>query len=437
MASRPQDVIDAGRLTAWQLVAIAITVVLNALDGFDAAVISFAAPGIAAEWGVPRDVLGWVLSMELIGMAAGSILLGGMADQIGRRATIISSLVIMAAGMYLVTGSTSVTQLSVWRLLTGFGIGGMLSALTAVVTEYSNARFRNLLLAVMIIGYPLGAITGGVIARELLKGGEWRAVFEFGAYATAAAIVLAYMFIPETPAYQFARRRPGALAKINRTLARFGHPTLTHLDEPTPQQAQASMFDILRPGLVRTTMLMTFAYVAHVTCYYFILKWIPKLVVDMGFDPGAAADVLIGAMTGNAIGGLMLGVATQRLSLKYTTVAALCGSFVMVNIFGNSPADIRILIGLAGLMGFCMNAAGVGFYTLLARGYPTHVRATGTGFVIGVGRAGAAMGPAIGGELFATGMTLPAVCLLLATGSLMAAVAVWLLRTPDRNMVYC
>ena len=128
MAGRPQDVIDAGRLSAWQAVAIAVTVVLNALDGFDAAVISFAAPGISAEWGVPRDVLGWVLSMELIGMAAGSILLGGLADQIGRRATIITSLVIMAAGMYLVTGSTSVTQLSVWRLLTGFGIGGMLLA---------------------------------------------------------------------------------------------------------------------------------------------------------------------------------------------------------------------------------------------------------------------------------------------------------------------
>lgn len=437
MAGRPQEIIDSGALSVWQLLAIATTVLLNALDGFDAAVISFAAPGIAAEWHVPKDVLGWVLSMELIGMAAGSVLLGGLADRIGRRPTIVLSLSVMAAGMYLVTTAANVTELSVWRLLTGFGIGGMLSALTAVVAEYSNRRWRNLLLAVMIIGYPLGAIVGGAIARGLLKSGDWRAVFEFGAFATAITIVLALILIPETPAHIFAKRPKDALARINRTLARFHLPVLDALTDPEVHARRQSMLDILRPGLLRTTVLMTIAYVSHVTCYYFILKWIPKLVVDMGFDAGSAADVLIGAMTGNAIGGLALGFVTQKLSLRKTTAVVLCASCVMVNVFANGPANLPVLIVLAGMMGFCINAAGVGFYTLLAHSYPTHVRGTGTGFVIGVGRAGAAMGPAIGGMLFAQGMTLPQVALLLATGSLIAALAVWNLKPLEEDQVVC
>ena len=52
----------------FQIGAVAICVLLNALDGFDVLAISFASPGIAEEWGVERGVLGVVLSMELIGM---------------------------------------------------------------------------------------------------------------------------------------------------------------------------------------------------------------------------------------------------------------------------------------------------------------------------------------------------------------------------------
>ena len=53
--------------------------------------ISFAAPGIARDWGVDRAALGVVLSMELIGMGIGSVLVGGLADQIGRRYTMLAA----------------------------------------------------------------------------------------------------------------------------------------------------------------------------------------------------------------------------------------------------------------------------------------------------------------------------------------------------------
>ena len=52
----------------FQVIAIALCVMLNALDGFDILAISFTAPGISAEWGINRAALGLVLSMELIGI---------------------------------------------------------------------------------------------------------------------------------------------------------------------------------------------------------------------------------------------------------------------------------------------------------------------------------------------------------------------------------
>jgi len=98
-----------------QIAVVGLTVLLNALDGFDVLSISFASPGIMREWGINRAALGIVLSMELIGMAIGSIFLGGVADKIGRRPTVLGCLVVMAGGMYAATTATDVYTLSAWR----------------------------------------------------------------------------------------------------------------------------------------------------------------------------------------------------------------------------------------------------------------------------------------------------------------------------------
>ena len=71
MNRTPREILDEEPMRAMQITAVAICVLLNALDGFDVLSISFAAPGIASEWGIDRGLLGIVLSMELIGMALG------------------------------------------------------------------------------------------------------------------------------------------------------------------------------------------------------------------------------------------------------------------------------------------------------------------------------------------------------------------------------
>src|SRR6185503_16028022 len=98
----PREVIARSPMSSLQVLVIAVTIALNALDGFDVASISFAAPGIAKESGIDRGALGVVLSMEVIGMAIGSMILGGLADKIGRRRTMLACTVVMALGMFMV-----------------------------------------------------------------------------------------------------------------------------------------------------------------------------------------------------------------------------------------------------------------------------------------------------------------------------------------------
>ena len=117
----PRDMLEHAPMSTLQVFVVAVTIALNALDGFDVMSISFASPGIATEWGINRAALGIVLSMELIGMAFGSILLGGVADRFGRRPTMLGCLVVMAVGMFMVTTSNGVLGSMLVPILALFG----------------------------------------------------------------------------------------------------------------------------------------------------------------------------------------------------------------------------------------------------------------------------------------------------------------------------
>lgn len=427
----PRELLAKSPMSRAQMIAVAITVALNALDGFDVLAISFASPGIAAEWGIDRAALGLVLSMELIGMGVGSILLGGLADRIGRRPMILLCLFVLTIGMAMATTSGDVVTLSAWRIFTGLGIGGMLAATNATAAEYSNDRNRNFCIALMVIGYPIGAVLGGTVAAQLLQTNDWRSVFHFGAIVSAAFIPIVWLFLPETIPFLCQKQPKGALDRINRSLARMGHSAIAVLPPATSSKERRPVSAIFQPALLPTTLLVTAAYFLHIATFYFILKWVPKIVVDMGFAPSSAAGVLVWANLGGAIGGALLGLVARRLPLKQLTIGVLLGSVGMVAWFGRGQSDLAELSLIVAVAGFFTNAGVVGLYAIFAEAFPTSVRASGTGFAIGLGRGGAALSPVVAGLLFQSGMGLQGVALVMASGAGLAAIALLFLRRPN------
>jgi benzoate transport len=427
MTADPREVIAKSPMSAIQVAVVAITIGLNALDGFDVLAISFASPGIARDWHIDRAALGIVLSMELAGMGLGSIFLGGVADKIGRRRTLLGCLAVMTLGMIMAARAKGVYDLSAWRVFTGLGIGGMLASINAVAAEFSNARRRSLNVSLMAIGYPVGAVVGGSIAALLLEQGNWRTVFAFGAAATAAFIPLVFLLVPESVSWLCRRQPAGALASVNKILDRMRYSPVAELPEVSAEARRRSVGDIFSPQLARVTVLMTMAYFLHITTFYFILKWVPKIVVDMSFTPSSAAGVLVWANAGGATGGAVLGLLSLRFGLKHLTMGVLVISTIMVAVFGRGQANLAQLSLVCAVAGFFTNAGVVGLYGLMAQVFPTHARATGTGFTIGFGRAGAWLAPIIAGYLFHAGYGLEFVAVSMAAGSLVAALAIWLL----------
>jgi benzoate transport len=424
----PAQLIQDRPMSRRQVALVGLCILINGLDGFDVLSISFASPGISAEWSLQGGFLGIVLSMELIGMALGSVALGNLADRIGRRPVVLCCLILMTVGMLLSATSVNVWMLLACRMLTGLGIGGMLSTIAIIAAEYSNARRRNLVIGLVATGSPLGAVLGGAIASYLLAYHGWRSVFVFGGCATAILIPVAFILLPESIEYLSKSRTGNALAKINRTLASFGHPAVEKLPEVPSNTPRPALRELVGAGYIRTTLLLSLAYLGHIITFYFILKWGPKIIADLGFAPSVAGTVLVWANVGGVTGGIVFSLLTQWTRLRPLLISFMGMGAVMVSLFGQVGAEIWLLSLVAGITGFCTNGALVGTYALAAQSYPASLRGGGMGLVMGIGRVGAVSGPIIAGALFDWGWGRSGVAVAIALGSVFAAAMVWMLR---------
>ena len=426
----PREIIDKSAMTSMQFIIVAITVLLNAMDGFDVLAISVSGPGIRGEFGINQAQLGFVLSMELIGMAIGSVFLGGLADKIGRRNMTLGCLVVMSTGMFLATTATDVTTLSLWRVYTGLGIGGMLSTTNAVVAEFSSIKHRGLCISMMVIGYPLGGIVCGEVGKALLNDGaaNFRVMFTAGAILSAAMIPVCYFLLPESVHWLTRKQPENALSRINAALTKIGQKTVAALPQLTPEMRNKSVLDIFSPTMVAMTLLATAAYFFHIITFYYVLKWTPTIVTTMGIPAAAASGVLTWANVGGALGGAMFGILSLKVGIKPLSIGILILTMVGVAVFGRSAPEVTQLSYLAAFAGFFGNAGVSGLYTIIAYVFPTHVRATGTGFVIGVGRGGAVLSPIIAGYLLNTGSSLAQVGMIMGIFSVLGAVALMFLK---------
>jgi MFS family permease len=439
VGTNPISVINDNPMSVRQWIVVVLMVLLNALDGFDVLASAFAAPGITKEWGIPRSELGIVLSAELIGMGFGSILLGGMADKAGRKSTMLLCLVIMALGMYMAHSAASVMSLTIYRLFTGLGIGGMLASTNAVVAETTNKASRSYAMALYVIGYPIGGVIGGFAAQSwLLVDHDWRAVFLFGAVVTALMIPLVMLLVPETPAFHAARRAPDALQRINRSLRALMQPPIDALPPVKADAPKPKVSDILsKPGLRQVTWMLAIGYTLHTLTFYYVLKFAVQIVSDAGFSQPQAASTLTIANLGGAIGGLLFGFLLKKWDIKGPTIAAMLLGVGAVIWFGTGHDTLNGWRLAAFLTMFFLNAAIVGYYAAFARGFPAYARATGTGFALGIGRAGAAGSPILAGFLFTTlgNDQLLTVSIIMTVGCLASAVMVWLVPLRDADRV--
>jgi MFS family permease len=415
------------KIGQWYVVAICTGIL--ALDGYDVLSIAFAASGITAEWGLSKATLGIVLSLELIGMAVGSIMMGALTDSHGRRPTMLLGLVIVTVGMIVAGMASNVYILGAARVFTGIGIGGLLASAVATSSDYSNAKNRSLAVVLVAGGFPLGVFLGATFLGPLLKQYDWRITFYLGAAVSFLFLPLVYIFVPETISY-LARKRPvGALERIQKIMTRLGHAAPKELPPVlTEAAAPEGMSSLFKNGLALVTIILILAYVGNVGTYYYFVKWIPNIVSDFGFTASQATEVLGVISLGGVIGAIGMGLITRFIPIRPMLIVCLIAAGAGVAMFPNTMDSLDSMKQLGFVTGVLLFAAISGFAGLWASMFPSSLLGSGSGLVLGVGRGGAVLGPMIPGFLFAAGFALQSVALIMAAGSLSSGVLLLFLR---------
>lgn len=395
--------LDRAPMSRAQIIAVIVVGALSALDGYDILAISFAAPGISREWALGPTGLGLVFSSGLAGMGLGALFLAPFADIWGRRRLIFITLGLMAVGMFCSAFANSIEMLAACRIFTGIGIGAMVPVINPLSAEFPNARRRALGVAVMAIGYPLGGTLGGFAAAGLLHVYGWPAVFLLGAVVALLMFLIVYVWLPESPAYLLESRAPDRLARMNALLARFGHGPVDSLPEPDTGTS-IPYREIFAEGQRGRTIWITAVNFLFVITVYYILSWMPQLVAQRGFSP--SEGTLISALCNFAgvAAGLTVGLLAARLLLLPIVAVLMVGLGVTTALFGHAPAEFGLLAMMAALAGICLFGAVCGLYGTVAASFPAGIRATGAGFVTGIGRGGSALAPFIAGALFSLGI---------------------------------
>jgi benzoate transport len=426
-----RELIRRGPMSRFQVVAVAICVGLNMLDGFDVLVVAFTASSIAAEWKLAGAQLGILLSAGLLGMSIGSLLLAPFGDRFGRRPIILTCLSLMSVGMLLSAGAPNIATLAALRVVTGIGIGGMLAAMNVITAEYASDRSRNTAMSAQATGYPIGATIGGVIAALLIAWSGWRAVYVFGGAVSLLMIPIVIRGLPESIDFLISKRPPGALAKLNALLRRMGRPEITTLPEPAQVQQRnqrSALLQLLSGSNATATIGSWLSFFLVMMAFYFVLSWTPKLLVSAGMSAGQGITGGVLLNVGGIGGGVVFGALGSRLSLGRMIVGCLLATCALLVLFGTFATTLVPALLIAILLGASIFGCMIGLYALAPLLYPAATRTTGMGWAIGVGRIGGIAAPAVAGLLVDFGWKSGPIYYLFAVPLLLAVFVVRSLR---------
>jgi benzoate transport len=420
-------------MSAQQIAVVALCVLINTIDGFDILAISFAAPAIVREWGLTPERTGFMLSSGLAGIGIGALLSSFVADAIGRRPVILFGSLLIAIGMLATAFVHSVGMMALCRVVSGLGIGCMVSTVGTLAIEYSSHRWRTLSVALVVLGFPLGGTLGGPVAVWLLEHHGWRSLFVFGASLSLLIFPLLLFRLPESIEFLVDRQPRNALAKINRLASRFSLPQLAALP-PRPTAAEGGGYrDLARPPLRHVTIWICLAYFCYMFSFYFIQSWATSLVTKAGLSDAAGVTTSAVMNFAGLFGGTLAGYLATRMSLARLLRVLMLLVAALIAVFGWLPPQLWVIYLASAALGFVMWGASATVYSAYALSYPPRLRASGIGMVVTAGRAGSILGPYVAGVLLTMGMQVATVTALLAIPAVVAALMFGRMRLDTPN----
>lgn len=371
-------------------------------EGYDLLVAGITAPRFAPAFGLGPQQIGWVFGAAGIGLLIGALIGGRMADLVGRRPVLVISLLVMGVFSIASPLVSDLPSLLAMRFLTGLGLGGALPNILAMVNETSPAGKTATRVTMLGSAMPVGGAVLGLLT-VVAPGLSWQSLFWLGGISPVMVALACQFLLPPFPTGD--SREP------------IGIP-----------------FALAGEGRGPPTALLWITTLCVAISVSMMVNWLPSLMIARDFSGPSTGRIVMMLTLGGAASGFAFGLLARRVAPGIVHGLAWAGMIASVLLMlAAQRSEAAAAIASFGL-GFFLSGGQFLLYGLATDLYPRAVRGTGTGFVVGVGRFGAVLGPLLAGALLArTGNADTAILALLPLLILSFATVGWLGKRRQRD----
>jgi len=375
-------------------------------DAMDVGILSFVIAAISVEWHLTTSEMGWIGSMNSIGMAIGAFGFGLLADRIGRKNVFMMTLVLFSLASGLSALTTTLTVFLILRFFVGAGLGGELPVASTLVSESVSAKERGRVVVLLESFWAAGWLIAALLAYFIIPEFGWR-------------IALILTAIPAFYAIYLRRNLPDS-PKFER--------------EGEPKQSIGDKLKLIwsKPYARRTTMLWI-VWFTVVFSYYGMFLWLPSVMVMKGFDMIHSFKYVLIMTLAQLPGYFTAAWLIERAGRKFVLATYLIGTAISALLFGNAESLTMLLVSGAFLSFFNLGAWGA-LYAYSPEQYPTAVRATGSGMAAAVGRIGGIFGPLLVGSMLTAGYSFGIIFTIFCGAIILGVFAVLLLGTETKQL---
>lgn len=366
-------------------------------DAMDVGMLSFILAALQKEWGLTAEQMGWIGSVNSIGMAVGALVFGLLADRIGRKQVFIITLLLFSIGSGLSAFATTLTVFLILRFFIGMGLGGELPVASTLVSESVPAHERGKVVVLLESFWAGGWLLAALISFFVIPAYGWQMALILGALPALYAI---YLRINLPDSQKFIAVKTAERRSVWRNIA-----------------------DVWAKPYAKQTTMLWILWFAVVFSYYGMFLWLPSVMVMKGFSLIKSFEYVLIMTLAQLPGYFSVAWLIERIGRKAVLIIYLVGTALSAYFFGNAESA-AMLITFGALLSFFNLGAWGALYAYTPEQYPTVIRATGAGMAASFGRIGGILGPLLVGYLVAQNVSMTMIFAIFCVAIFIGALAV-------------
>ncbi|WP_044025011.1 MFS transporter, partial [Bacillus anthracis] len=377
-------------------------------DAMDVGMLSFVMVALQKDWGLSTQEMGWIGSINSIGMAVGALVFGILSDKIGRKSVFIITLLLFSIGSGLTALTTTLAMFLVLRFLIGMGLGGELPVASTLVSESVEAHERGKIVVLLESFWAGGWLIAALISYFVIPKYGWEVAMILSAIPALYALYLRWN-LPDSPRFQKVEKRPSVIENIK---------------------------SVWSGEYRKATIMLWILWFSVVFSYYGMFLWLPSVMVLKGFSLIKSFQYVLIMTLAQLPGYFTAAWFIERLGRKFVLVTYLIGTACSAYLFGVAES-LTVLIVAGMLLSFFNLGAWGALYAYTPEQYPTVIRGTGAGMAAAFGRIGGILGPLLVGYLVASQASLSLIFTIFCGSILIGVFAVIILgqETKQRELV--